>query len=343
MLLDSVVIETIAYELPPHRVTSEELEDQLGPTMDRLGVPRGRLEDLSGIRERRFWDAGTTASAAGIRAGRAAIEQAGIEPTEMGCLINTSITRDYVEPATACFVHEALKLPPACINYDISNACLGFMTGIMNVGLMIETGLIRYGMVVSGDNMRDVVEATVERLQAPDVDMQTFRDNFATLTLGSSAVAAILCHSDASRSHAGHTVNGFVTRASTQHNRLCIADQANMCMKTDASALLTAGCAVAKQAWDQAAQELPNWSDDQIARYAPHQVGSRHCAAVAQTLSITQSKMYLNFMSLGNIGSAAIPVSLAQAAESGHVTQGDHVALLGVGSGLNCSLMSVTW
>ena len=342
MLLENVAIETIAYLLPPHRVTSAELENQVGPTMDRLGVPRGRLKELTGIRERRFWDAGTMPSAAGALAGRMAIDQAGIDPREIGCLINASVSRDYIEPATAVFVHQALGLSPNCINYDLGNACLGFMTGIMNVGLMIETGLIRYGLVVTGDDARAVVEATIRRLQSPDADLQTFRDNFATLTLGSSAVAAILCHQELSRT-GGHVVNGFVARAATEHNKLCVADHGYTYMKTDAAALLTAGVALAKQTWDQATQDIPNWSDDHIAQYAPHQVGARHCAALAQTLGITPSKMYLNFMTLGNIGPAAVPISVAQAAETGHVTPGDHVALMGIGSGLNCSLMSVTW
>jgi acyl-CoA:acyl-CoA alkyltransferase len=343
MLLENVVIETIAYELPPNRVTSAELEEQIAPTMDRLGVPRGRLEELSGIRERRFWDPGTAPSAAGIRAARAAMDQAGIDPGEIGCLINASISKDFIEPATSCFVHEALGLAPTCINYDVSNACLGVVTGIMNVGLMIETGLIRYGMVVSGEDARPVVESTIRRLQAPDVETRTFRDSFAALTIGSSSVAVILSHQDHSRSGAGHPVNGFVTRTATAHNQLCVADLGYTYMKTDASTLLTAGIALAKDTWDQAKRDLPDWSDDRIARYAPHQVGSRHCAALAQTLGLTPGKMQMNFMTLGNIGPAAVPVSLAQAAEAGRVAPGDHVALLGIGSGLNCSMMSVTW
>src|SRR5215213_8121028 len=119
----------------------------------------------------------------------------------------------------------------------------------MHVGLMIETGLIRYGMVVSGEDARPVVESTIRRLQAPDVDLQTFRDNFATLTIGSSSVAAILCHRDHSRSGGGHAVNGFVTRAATTHNQLCVADLGYTYMKTDASTLLTAGIELAKETW----------------------------------------------------------------------------------------------
>jgi 3-oxoacyl-[acyl-carrier-protein] synthase-3 len=53
--------------------------------------------------------------------------------------------------------------------------------------------------------------------------------------------------------------------------------------------------------------------------------------------------MFLHFMTLGNIGSAAVAVSLAQAVEAGKVKSGDHVGLIGVGSGLNCSLMSIDW
>lgn len=339
MLLHNVAIETIAYELPPHRVTSTELEEQIAPTMDRLGIPRGRLEQLTGIRERRFWDAGVTPSAAGTLAARAAIEQAGIDPQQIGCLINASIGRDYIEPATSCFIHEALKLAPSCFNYDVSNACLGFVTGIINIALMIETGLIRYGLVVSGDNFREGLDATMRLLSAPDVDAQTFRENFASLTLGSSAVAAVLCHKDVSRS--GHLVNGFVTLAATEHNQLCRA-KTNY-MSTDASGLLTAGVALAKETWRKAKAELPRWSDHEIAQYTPHQVGARHCAALAHTLGLTASKMFLNFMLLGNMASAAVPVSLAQAVESGSVKAGDHVGLLGFGSGLNSSMMSISW
>jgi 3-oxoacyl-[acyl-carrier-protein] synthase-3 len=66
-------------------------------------------------------------------------------------------------------------------------------------------------------------------------------------------------------------------------------------------------------------------------------------AAVADAIGVTPSKLYLNFPVLGNIGPAALPISLAQAAEAGRLKTGDHVGLLGIGSGLNCSMMSVTW
>ncbi|GAB4210806.1 MAG: 3-oxoacyl-ACP synthase III [Roseiflexaceae bacterium] len=339
MLFQNVAIESLVYELPQQRITSAQLEDQIAETMNRLGVPLGRIEDLAGIRERRFWEPGALSSEVGTRAARAAIEQAGIDPAQLGCMINTSIWRDFLEPSTACLIHGNLGLPPTCINYDVSNACLGFMTGMINVGMMIEAGLITHGLVVCGDSARDVVETTIKRLQDPNVTPQVFRDNFATLTIGSSAVAMVLCHRNYSRT--GHRINGAVTLAATEHNRLCIGDREYM--KTDASALLVAGVKLAAATWQLAQEQLPNFSDEQIALYAPHQVGSRHTAAVVQALGLTGSKFYLNFMTLGNLGPAAVPISLAQAVEAGKVKSGDQIALFGIGSGINCSLMSVTW
>jgi 3-oxoacyl-[acyl-carrier-protein] synthase-3 len=339
MLFQNVAIEAIAYELAPHRVTSEDLENQMAATMQRLGIPAGRLEALSGIRERRFWDHGTMPSDVATIAARKVIDQSAIDPQRIGCLINTSVCKDYIEPSVACLVHGNLKLPPGCVNYDISNACLGFLNGMTSVGMLIEAGLIDYGLVVNGEGSQEAVMATVRRLQSPNTSAQEFRDNFATLTLGSGAVAMLLCRKELSR--AGHSLNGAVTLAATEHNRLCVGQPDYM--KTDASALLVAGVQLAGETWRAAVDELPAWSDDQITMYIPHQVGARHMAAVAEALEIKPHKLHLNFPLLGNIGPAALPITLAMAEEAGRIKPNDHVALLGIGSGLNCSMMSVTW
>ncbi|NNJ09114.1 3-oxoacyl-ACP synthase III [Chloroflexales bacterium ZM16-3] len=338
MLFKNVAIEALAYELAPHRVTSDWLEDQIGETMSRLGVPKGRLEALSGIRERRFWDEGTRPSEAATLAGRKAIAAAEIDPGEIGIIINTSVCQDFLEPSTSVFVHRNLGLAPRCINFDVRNACLGFLNGMAIAGMMIESGDITYALIVDGEGSQDPVMATVRRLQSPTATMEQFRDNFATLTLGSGGAAMLLAHSSVARS--SHRLNGVVTLAATEHNELCIGMPDSM--KTDAAALLIAGTKLARQTWALAQEVLPGWSDDQIACYAPHQVSARHTAAIAETLGISPAKMHVNFPLLGNIGPAAVPITLAQAAET-RLQAGDHVGLLGIGSGINCSMMSLTW
>lgn len=339
MKFQNVAIEAIAYELAPHRVTSTHLESQISSTMQRLGIPPGRLEALSGISERRFWDHGTMPSDTATIAARKAISNAGIDPALIGCLISTSVCKDYIEPSVASLVHGNLGLQPSCMNYDIGNACLGFLNGMTSIGMMIEAGAIDYGLVVDGEGSQEAIMATLHRLQADSVTPKEFRDNFATLTLGSGAVAMLLCHQKFSRS--GHRLNGAVTLAATEHNRLCIGQADNM--QTDASALLIAGVKLVTKTWQIAATKLPNWSDDQIAIYIPHQVGSRHFECVTKALNIAPNKVHTNFQTLGNIGPAALPITLAMAHEAGRIKTKDHVALLGIGSGLNCSMMSVIW
>ena len=339
MLLQNVTIEAMAYELAPHRVTSQSIEEQLASTMGRLKMPRGLIEGLTGIRERRFWDPGVKPSEVATRAARKVIQTAGIDPMEIGCLINTSVCKDYIEPSVACLVHGNLGLSPACINYDIGNACLGFLNAMVSVSLMINAGMIRYGMIVDGEGAREPVEATIQRLRADTTTEKEFRENFATLTLGSGAVAMILTRKDLSAT--GHTINGQVTRAATQYSRLCLGQPDKMI--ADASGVLRHGVELAHETWQHAEQEFENWSDPTIDLYIPHQVSQRNMDVLCKTLGLTPEKAHLNFGTQGNIGPAAVPITLAMAEEDNRMGPGDHIALLGIGSGLNCTMMSVTW
>src|SRR5205814_1196604 len=83
-----------------------------------------------------------------------------------------SVCRDYLEPSVACFVHAELGLPETCLNFDVVNACLGFLDGMAIVGNMIERGQVQYGLVVDAESSRTVVERTVDRLGAATCDEQ---------------------------------------------------------------------------------------------------------------------------------------------------------------------------
>src|SRR3989475_640310 len=137
MRYSTVCIESIGYELPKHVVTSAEIEARLSPLYDRLQLPYGRLEMMSGIRERRFWDDGVNPSDAAAMAGRKALDQAGLLGHEIKCILNCSVSRDFLEPATASVVHERLKISPMATLFDISNACLGMLNGMAVLANMI--------------------------------------------------------------------------------------------------------------------------------------------------------------------------------------------------------------
>lgn len=322
----------------PVRVTSARLEDDLAPTMMRLGMPRGMLEQLTGIRERRFQERGDTISAAATRAGDALLRRTPVPRDEIGALISTSVCRDFVEPSTACLIHGALGLPSTCLNFDIANACLGFMNGLAVVGDLIERGAIRYGLVVDAEDSREVVEATVARLAGDGATSDDIRREFAALTLGSGAAAALLAHRSLAPDAPAFV--GGATLAATEHNQLCRGQRTQMI--TDSTGLMGAGVQLARRTWDLAATAL-DWSSATIDSIIMHQVSRVHARAITRELGLPLERAHLTYPEFGNIGPAAVPITLSKAVEAGAVQRGQRVALMGIGSGLNCSMFEVRW
>src|SRR6185369_17115634 len=162
---------------------------------------------------------GVVPSDVAARAGEEALRLANVPRERIGALISTSVCRDFIEPSVACLVHRTLGLPSECVNFDLGNACLGFVNGMDLVASMIERGEIEYGLVVDGEGSRYAVQATIDRLNSSG-DARAFADNFATLTLGSGAAAMVLGRSDLVGPN-GHAYRGSVSLAATEHNQLC--------------------------------------------------------------------------------------------------------------------------
>src|SRR3954452_3079933 len=170
-------------------VTSDELDERLAETYARVGLRPGLLERLAGIRERRWWADDVTFVDGAATAAAKAISESGVDPAAIGLMVNTSIGRTHLEPATAVAVHDAVGLPTSCQNFDVTNACLGFVSGIEIAGAMIDAGMVEYALVVNGEDARPVQEATIARLTQPDVNAKDVMAEFAAFTLGSGAAA----------------------------------------------------------------------------------------------------------------------------------------------------------
>lgn len=337
MRFANVSILGVAHVDAPHRVSSESIERRLAATLERLGMRSDVLRDTSGILERRYWDDDVQPSDAASRAGEAVLRAAGIERDRIGILINTSVCRDYVEPSTACIVHANLGLPETCMNFDLGNACLAFINGMDMVGNMIERGQIDCGLVTNGESSRLAVESTVRRLLEPDVDEPTFRAHFATLTLGSGAAAMVLGRTDGD---GGHRFLGGVNLAATEHCRLCYGQVDGMV--TNTRELLVAGLDLARRTWEKGVAEL-GWSPDHFDHFVIHQVSQTHTEKFAGILGLDLDKVFRLYPDFGNIGPAGVPIVLSKLAEAGRLQRGDRIALMGIGSGLNCTMAEVVW
>jgi acyl-CoA:acyl-CoA alkyltransferase len=331
---DAAVISVEAVDAP-EVVTSEWIDEQLAPTYERWGLRPGLLAELAGIRERRWWPDGVTFDEAAALAGRKAIEASGIDPSRIGMMINTSVSRHHLEPSMACAVHSHLGLPSSCTNFDLANACLGFVNAMHLAATAIDAGFIEYALVVDGEGARYTQLRTIERLRATETQPADVFDEFATLTLGSGAAAMVIGsleqHPD------GHRIVGGIARAGTEHHTLCVGDLEKM--TTDTKGLLEAGLDLAHAAWKDAEADF-DWVNG-MDRYIIHQVSAVHTRLISERLGLDPAKVPLTFPTYGNVGPAAIPITLASVADE--LRAGDRVLCMGIGSGLNTSLTELVW
>jgi len=362
MKFSQTYIESLAAALPDEVLTSAEIERRLAPLYERLHLPEGRLELMTGIRERRLWPAGTRASDASARAGCAALAKSRIRPDQIELYIHAAVCRDMLEPATAAFAHRKIGLSPNCQIFDLSNACLGFLNALTLAASMIEAGQIRAALITCGEDSRPLVEQTLRTLNTEPLTRNGIKPYFANLTIGSGAVGAVVCHeslvAESERGAGGegqrgtegesprpHRLIGGVARAATAHSELCQGETHgadSLAMQTDSEALLIAGVTLAHETWGEFCKET-GWAAATPDRFICHQVGSIHRRKLYDTLGLDLAKDFSTFEFLGNTGSVALPATLALAVEEGAVRPGDKVALLGIGSGLNSLMLAVEW
>lgn len=341
MKFEHVCIESLAVALPEETWTSTHIEERLRPLYERLKLPEGRLELMTGIRERRMWPEGTRPSDASAAAGRAVLAKSKLKAEQIELFIHAAVSRDMLEPATASFAHRKIGLPATTQIFDISNACLGFLNALTAAAGLIEAGQIRCAMVASGENGRPLVDETLRMLVERPLTRNEIKPFFANLTIGSGAVAAVLCHRSLVAGRP-HRLLGGIARAATQHSELCQGDTygaESLVMQTDSEQLLLAGVGLARETWSDFTAEQGSAFD----RFICHQVGSTHRRKLYETLGLDLAKDFSTFETLGNTGSVALPATLAAAVDAGAVREGDRVGLLGIGSGLNCLMLALEW
>src|SRR5947207_6657488 len=163
MRYSRVYIDAIGYELAPVVVSTAELEARLQPLYDHLRLPQGQLEAMTGIHERRWWEPGQSIAGGAVAAARNALASADVKPDDIDVLIYAGVCREQFEPATACHVAADLNVNPSAAVYDVSNACLGILNGMVDVANRIELGQIRAGMVVSCETSREIIDTMIDR------------------------------------------------------------------------------------------------------------------------------------------------------------------------------------
>ena len=339
-----VCLDTFGYQLPPRIVTSGEIEERLSPLYDRLRLPLGRLELMTGIRERRLWPEGTRPSEAATLAGKKVFSSGDIDPGEIECLIFTSVSRDMMEPATASFVHNNLGLSSSCLLFDISNACLGFLDGMVMLANMIELGQVKNGLVVSGETAEELLESTLlSLLEDETLTRKSIKPAFASLTIGSGSMGLFMRRARDGENKPMLACGAW--KANTIHSDLCHGGQSGhkvTLMATNSEELLYRGVETALLTWKEFS-ERPEWQGGDIDHFFCHQVGSAHAKLLFEQLDLAAEKNFATLATLGNVGSVSAPITMAMAIEQGIFHPGEKGALLGIGSGINCMMLGIEW
>jgi 3-oxoacyl-[acyl-carrier-protein] synthase-3 len=347
MRYSRVHLDAIGYQLAPVVVSSDELEERLAPVYGALHIPPGQIESLTGIQERRWWERDFAVGDGAIAAGAKALETAGVSGQEVGVLVYAGVNREDFEPATACRVAAELGVRGDAGVYDISNACLGVLNGMLDIANRIELGQIRAGLVVSCETAREINDVMIERMNATPT-MELFTKSLATLTGGSGAAAVLLTDGSVGTG-VGHRLLGGVNVAHPEHHALCRwglerrnGHGALPLMQTDAPSVLKHGVVLGEQTWRAFLDEV-GWSGGNVDKVICHQVGHANRENILKAIGVPQERDFSTYPFLGNMGTVSLPITAALAEERGFFERGDRIGFLGIGSGLNCLMLGVEW
>ncbi|MDR3109739.1 MAG: 3-oxoacyl-ACP synthase III [Planctomycetaceae bacterium] len=347
MIYNKVCVEGFGYSFPPEIVSTSDIEVRLSSLYERLKLPYGRLELMTGIRERRLFPADMLPGDESVRTAERLIDAVGIRREKIGTLIHASVCSDYAEPATACSVHHRLKLPTNCEVYDVSNACLGILNGMIQIANRIELGQIDAGIVVGTEVSRSLMETTIASLNSDmQLDRRSVKPAFASLTIGSGSAAVLLVNERLSKT--GNRLLGGAVSANTEHCELCMSATdplgrgGGTLMQTDSEELMLRGVEAAAVTFERFLNEV-NWQRESINRFFSHQVGKKHRQLLCEALQLNEKHNFTTLEYLGNTGSCALPTAAAVGFETGFVADKSNVALLGIGSGINVLMLALDW
>ncbi len=383
MRYSRVHIESIGYELPPVVISTADLEARLKPFYDAHKLPVGQLELLTGISERRWWEKKHSLSEGATAAARKALAKANFSAKDVDVLIYAGVCREGFEPATACAVAANLGISPDGAVFDISNACLGVLNGVVEVANRIELGQADAGLVVSCETAREINENVIERM-VNTKSLDLYRSSVATLTGGSGAVAVLVTSANISDTKRRKLIGG-VTKNAPQHHALCrwglesmfpapierlldndLSDAVRKYLGANAGAIVQKGIDIGMRhvmvpfMETHAGEVLKygvdlgfrtwtsfltklSWPAASLDKVICHQVGAGHRDAVLGAFGIPLEKDFSTFPFLGNIGTVSLPLTAAVAEEREFLRPGDRVGWLGIGSGLNCLMLGLEW
>jgi 3-oxoacyl-[acyl-carrier-protein] synthase III len=322
--LTTAAVLSVATELPPDRVTSAELAEQLGVTEEWI-VSR------TGIRERRRARPDERMSDYATRAGAAALEAAGVDAANLDLVIVATLSQDELTPNTAPIVAHNLGATRAGA-FDVGAACTGFLTALAQGCANIESGRARYVLVVGGDFVTRLVDYTDKR-SAP-----LFADAAGAVVLGPAHPASSAGDGTDDRGAIGPIVLG----ADGSHAGALFATIAERKVRMDGPEVFRHAVArMSEVTLDAVSRAGLTLSD--IDLFVFHQANARITRALGERLGLDSDRVVECIETIGNASAATLPVGLATALADGRLAPGANVLLAAFGAGFTWGGGVIRW
>lgn len=341
--------EALGAYLPSAKVSTRDLISQMKfePLFD--------LQEITGIATRRVHDKSEASFedsyALAMLAARDCLKRSRYQARELDVIISASITRYkndnntnyamHFEPSFALHLKRGLGAHSA-IHFDVSNACAGMMTGVHLLDRMIRAGIVRNGMVVSGECITPIAETAVKEIKEP------FDSQFGSLTVGDSGAAVILDRAE----NEADKIHYIELMTCAEYSKLCIGMPS---VENSGPALYTNNAEMHKeeriQLWprfhmDFLAKRGTTFAAEKYDYIVHHQVGTKAIRKFSRYAStIFGSEMPESLVSveeLGNTASTSHFVVLYQHLKEQKVKRGAKFLLVPAASGVVTGCLAAT-
>lgn len=319
MKYNTKILATGSY-MPEKVLTNAELEKMV-QTSDEWITTR------TGIKERRIADEKTATSDLAVKAAKAALAEAKLDPLDIDVILVATITPDMFFPSTACFVQKELKADNAAA-FDISAACSGFIYGLAIAKSFIESGLYKNVLLIGAETLSKITD---------------WEDRNTCVLLGDGAGAMVLTRSTKEDSHG---ILSVYLGADGNYDKLLYMPgggsrnpATEQTLHDKQHYLKMEGREVFKIAVPKMADaakkalEIAGKTIEDIALIIPHQANIRIIEAVAKRLDAGIDKVFINLHKYGNTSSATTIVALDEAIKEKRIKRGDLIELVAFGGG----------
>jgi len=319
-------IAGIGTYLPSQIVTSQELMQEI-KSEENYGLSETWLNDICGIDERRVANAEELPSIMAIKSAEIALKESGVNATEIDVVIFCGISREWIEPSIAHKVQHEL----GCVNaicFDVTNACHGFMNGILIADNLMQASNTSHVLVVTGEVSTDITMHYVEKLKE---GRELLKKEMGIFTLGDAGAAMVLTPKN--KSNRGFQYFNFHSDA--KHTDLCKINatkdgsyEGQMLMKEISYMIVKLHADLIERTY-----KVLNWSHEDVKHMICHQVGKRPHQRMAKMAKVPLDIAPISYKKLGNITTATIPFNLYNARPKAN----DKILIAGTGSGLSIS------